>query len=287
VPDRDDDPAVVAIEVAGRVACAGALIAPDIVLTAGRCLMMAMPPVQCPAGTPIANVSTPASIRVLVADVGAVLRERASAGDLLVASADADCRADLAFVFLDTALDEVVPLSVRTTGAARGDWLRTVGFVRHGVAPTLEKLVRDHIPVLDATATELLVGEPCTSEGGPAVDEMTGEVVGIALRAGDGACAGATPAEVYARTDKFLTVIDQVLSKSGGALGSTRGKKRTKRGSIDMGASCAHGADCAAGVCVKEPTQEYCSRTCSPHDRCPAHFRCQKAVGELWVCVEH
>ena len=38
VPDRGSDPAVVAVESAGAVVCAGALVAPDVVLTARHCV---------------------------------------------------------------------------------------------------------------------------------------------------------------------------------------------------------------------------------------------------------
>jgi hypothetical protein len=279
---------VVAIDVGGHVTCSGVLIAPDIVLSAGRCLTLAMPPVGCPAGEPIAIVPSPPSIRVFVSDVGAGLNERASATHVLVASGDATCHADLAFILLDTPIDDVAPLSVRTTGAAKGDRLRTVAFDKPDTNGGLAKLVRDHLLVLDATTTELLIGEPCpTTEGGPAVDEATGEVVGIALRAGDDACAGVASSEVYARTDVLLMAIGNTVSKTSSGPVSTRGKKKTKRGPIDMGANCAHGVDCAAGVCVEQPARRYCTRSCSPSDRCPAHFRCQKSESELWVCVEH
>jgi hypothetical protein len=286
IPDPGDDPAVVAIEVGGSSTCNGALSAPDVVLTAGRCLADAMPPTSCPTGA-MARVRSPPQIRILTSDSGAAGRQRASARDLLVTGDDATCRTQLGFVFLDGPIDDVVPLSVRATGAAKGDHLRTVGFEPAGDGSTLSKLVRDHLRVLGVTDTELQIAEPCAQiEGGTAIDEASGEIVGIALRPGDGACDSMGSSEVYARTDGFLMRIGEALSRSQFALTSTKGKQRTKKGPIDLGANCARGADCAAGVCVEKPEQEYCSRTCEPHDRCPIHFVCQKSV-QLLVCVEH
>lgn len=287
VPDRQDDPAVVAVDVGGDAICAGALIAQDMVVTERTCVAGGSPSILCPAGAELASLHAP-PIRIFVSDPGAALHERASARDVLVASGGADCRADLAFVLLDTPIDDIAPLSVRPTGAAKGERLRTVSFDNHVLGPTLAKLVRDHLSVLDATATELTIGEPCWStEGGPAVDETTGNIVGIASRAGGGKCTGLASTEIYVRTDTFLMAIGEALSKSAFPSGTPRGKQRTRKGPVDMGANCARGDDCAAGVCVEESGQEYCSRTCGPHDRCPAHFLCQVSPDGLWACVEH
>jgi hypothetical protein len=285
VPDRDHDPSVVAIDIDGHAIWNGVLIAPDIVLSAASGVMIAVPPNRCPAGS-LSSVPLISSVRVLVSDEGAVVHQRASARELLVGPMDANCRPPLAFILLDAPIDEIAPQLVRTTGAARGDHLRTVAFAErsNGVA----KLVRDHLTVLDATATQLLIGEPCaSSEGGPAVDEATGDVVGIALGAVAGSCNGAPASDVYLRTDVLLASIAEARSKSNAVTGSPAGKRKTKKGAIDMGANCAHGGDCAAGVCVVETAREYCSRTCGPNDRCPTHFRCEKSAGDQPVCIEH
>jgi hypothetical protein len=291
VPDRGDDPAVVAMDVGGYSTCNGALIAPDVVLSSGRCVSDALPPTNCPKGAsssvrPLASIRP--SIRILAGDRGEAISERASARDLLIAWDEATCRTELAFVFLDAPIDDIVPLSVRATGAARGDHLRTVGFEKGAADLIPAKLVRDHLLVLDVAASELQIGEPClATEGGTAIDEATGEIVGIALRAGSGTCTGAASSELYARTDVFLAPIGEALSRSEFPLGSTKGKLRTKKGPIDLGANCVYGADCAAGVCVVESQRQYCSRTCESRDRCPTHCACKKSTSESWVCVEH
>jgi len=63
------------------------------------------------------------------------------------------------------------------------------------------------------------------------------------------------------------------------------GAAREKKGPVDMGAHCTFGVECAAGICVTEATRRYCSRSCSPHDHCPAHFRCETSAQGSPVCV--
>jgi hypothetical protein len=293
VADRGDDPAVVAIDVGGQAFCSGALIAPDVVLTARRCVTTTTSQNPCPAGWPqiagkTASALAPQSIRILVGEEATTAQERARGRDVVAPSGDVACGADIALVLLDGSIDDVLPLAVRATGAAKGDRVRTVGFARLGSGAALEKLVRDHLPVLDATAAQLRIGEDCErGAGGPALDESTGEIVGVASHQGGSTCAGAGALDAYARADASLSVIGEALAKSGSIVGSTRGKKKTKKGPIDLGANCIRGADCAAGVCVTDRLQQYCSRTCGLHDRCPTRFRCQQSSGGVGVCVEH
>jgi Trypsin len=290
IADRGDDPAVVAIDVGGQGFCSGALVAPDVVLTARRCVTNVPSLARCAGGggSQSASPLAPPSIRIFVGDGVAPLQERARGRDLVVPSSGAACGADIALVLLDTSIDEIMPLVVRATGAAKGDRLRTVDFPSLGSAPALDKLVRDHLPVVDATAAELGIGEACAiAAGGPAIDETTGEIVGIASHGGPSGCAGEGALHLYARTDVSLPLIGEALAKSSAPIGPTTGKKKTKKGPIDVGANCARAGDCAAGVCVTERLQEYCSRTCDPHDRCPAHFRCQMTPAGAAVCVQH
>jgi hypothetical protein len=288
VPDRGDDPAVVAIDVGGRMLCSGTLVAPDVVLTTYRCVAGAAARMQCPPGGPMVNAGlATSSIRILVGDQTATAQERARGRDVVASAGNAPCAVDVALVLLDTPIDEIMPLSVRPTGAAKGDRLRTVGFARISSGSALQKLARDHLAVIDATETELRLSQACAdAPGGPAIDESTGEIVGIDSHPGGASCAGANAFDVYARADAALALIGEALARSVATASSVKGRKKTKKGPIDMGANCARGLDCAAGVCVTERSQEYCSRTCGPHDRCPAHFRCQKCTGASWVCVE-
>ncbi len=285
VPDRGNDPAVVALDVAGQSPCSGALVAPDIVLTARHCVALVAPDAQCPAArAQIVGEREPSSVRVLVGDELAIAEERARGRVVVAPPGDVLCGADIALVLLDTTIDDIRPLSVRATGAAKGDHLRTVAFGRLAGAMQLQKLVSDHVPVLDATAAELEIAEACgRGAGGPAIDETTGEIVGVASRSVGSSCDGAGSPDAYTRADAFFSIIAQALAQAS-VVGAASGQKKAKTGPIDLGAGCGRAGDCAAGVCIEEPAQQYCSRTCDPQDRCPAHFRCKKTTQGAWVC---
>jgi Trypsin len=287
VADRGDDPAVVAIDAGDFTLCAGALVAPDIVLTARHCVSTPAGPSDCAsaASARAPPLRAPESLRILLGDDMATATERARGRAIRVPSAPSICGADIALLLLDVPIDDVQPLLVRPTGAAQGDHLRTIGWrlpPRAGQAP---KILRDHLLVLGASPTELELAEAMTGAGGPALDEATAEVLGIASR------SDADPARaIYTRADAFTGLIESALAESESAAASTRAAKN-KKGPADLGANCARGADCAAGVCVTVPAapdgfEQYCSQTCGSHDRCPAGFRCQRSQSGVEACVK-
>jgi hypothetical protein len=261
VPDRGDDPAVVALAAPGRVLCAGALVAPDIVMTAGACLP-----------------SSVSSLRVLVplgGDRLADMVERARGFGLLEATA----ATELAFVLLDEPIDDIAPLSIRATGVAQGAHVRTVGFATTGT------LVRDHVAVAGSNDRAFDVDEAAcvAARGSPALDEATGDVVGVLNSAGAD-CVPRSGRDVYERTDGALPSVAQTLAQA--RRGTAKSAAKTKKGPIDMGAACLRGAECAAGACVSYGGAEYCSRTCDGTDLCPSHFKCMNTQENVKVCVE-
>jgi Trypsin len=286
VADRGDDPAVVAITAAGSPPCAGALVAPDVVLTAWHCVSVVAGPSACPmpeAG-PAPPLRPPGSLRVLVGDDLSTAVERARGRGIVVPDGSSMCGADIALLLLDVPIDEVQPLVVRPTGAAQGDHLRTVGWrlpiseMSGGHAP---KILRDHLLVVSASPTELELAEGLGLEqsGGPALDAATAEVLGFFSR------SDADPSRaVYTRADAFAALIAGALAESESPAPSARALK-PKKGPADVGANCAQGSDCAAGVCVTVSggpagLEQYCSQTCGAHDRCPDDFRCQRGQSE-------
>lgn len=290
VADRGDDPAVVALDVGGALPCAGALVAADVVLTALHCVALLDAPVACAsagdAGDADASerplsLRTPGSLRVLVGDDMATAVDRAHAREI-VAPPDARlCGADLALVLLDQRIDDIEPLVARSTGAARGDHVRTVGFGRAGAAKA--KLLRDHVTVLDTANTELAIAGSALDEGGgPALDETTGAIVGVVSRN-----ASRPFQAVYTRVDAFASIVESALAMTESAPSSSTGTKKPRKGPADMGADCTAGSDCAAGVCVSAVSgaQQYCSRGCGVHDRCPSLYACQRTQGGAQVCV--
>src|ERR1022692_1880754 len=128
-PDRGDDPAVVALDLAGQRLCTGALIAADVVITARHCVSILAGSVDCPAkGAQVSRSSPAQSIRVLVGDDVSSAVERARGRALVVPATDSLCGADLALLLLDEPIDDVQALTVRPTGAANGDRVRSVTF---------------------------------------------------------------------------------------------------------------------------------------------------------------
>ena len=293
VPDGDNDPAVVAIDVGGSSLCAGVLLAADVVLTAWHCAAVSAASFQCPraaalTGDPAPALVSPSSLRVLVgADVASAV-ERARARAIVVPGGLDPCANDVAVLLLDQSIDDVESVSVGPAGAAQGAHIRTVGFQPGGPDGVVTRFVREHVPVVATSTAQFDADEsPCAAGcGGPALDETTGEVVGVASRwvSGNG---GAVAFDMYTGAAAFLGLVGSALAQSTAApVSAARAAlQKATKGPTDMGASCDRGSDCAAGACVTDGDQRYCTRGCSAADACPTHFRCEKTAQGPEVCV--
>ena len=286
VPDRGDDPAVVAIDAGGPAVCSGTLIAPDAVLTSRRCVSVTSLASPCPdGGAAVVAALAPESLHVLVGDAAAASDERARGRQIVVVDDTDACAEDVAVLLLDTPIDDIQPLGVRPTGAAQGDALRTVAYAASagGAAPI--KLVGDNALVTSVSPASLAVAEACAKgAGGPAIDDASVEVVGVASLPGTLGC-GAGAVERYARADVVLPFVNATLARYALPAAPSTGQEKTKKGDIDVGAACARGEDCAAGVCAVDGERRYCSRTCDAHDRCPTHFRCRQSAEGPSICT--
>ena len=315
IPDRDRDPAVVSIDIADRALCTGALVAPNIVLTARHCVARTVESIQCPATSPqVGEQHRADSLHILVGDDAQLAREVARGRAIVTPKGWSLCDADIAFIVLDRDVAGVDPLPIRRHGVAVGDHVRAVGYGRAGDGqPAGSKLLRDHVKVMDTSANEFIVGEAtCQGDsGGPALDEATGEIVGVVSRGGP-SCEGKDVHNIYTRADVYLPLLAEALREAGGGEGGSgagddpgagddgdagvhtvkdAGKPKKDGGAkghkppSDMGGACRAGGDCSTGICVKDGDKRYCSRSCGNGDRCPTHFGCEKASSGKMVCV--
>ena len=277
VPDHAYDPAVVLLAVGGQPLCTGTLLEEDVVLTARRCLEILHGDDACPADGPLDGRDL-GTVHVLVGDDVASAIDRAQGRGVVLPAGDALCGQDLALLLLDAPIDDIAPVALSPTGAAQGDHVRTAAF------GTATKLVRDHVPVTEASARELSVAQaPCVGlSGGAVLDETTGELVGVVSRGGP-SCGSDGGWEIATRTDAFFPLIEQALSL--GTMSHASHMAKEKKGPVDQGASCSAGSECAAGACVAFGGAQYCTRVCGPTDRCPATTRCMTSAQSTTVCV--
>lgn len=204
--------------------CSGALVAPNLVLTARHCVSRAVTATpSCDArgrshnGDHLAEDVDPSSIAIYT---GAHVRPDA---DIPVARAvrtlhptgQVLCDADVAFLVLDRPVMSAGVLSMRLHGPVEaGDVIMPVGFGGGPQNVVGLKVARAQSTILTTgpsanAATGAVLGPrefevdraTCRGDsGGPAIDVMTGEIVGIVSRGGS---CSATGNHVYTRVDAY------------------------------------------------------------------------------------
>jgi secreted trypsin-like serine protease len=213
---RGRHPAVVALLTASGGICSGALIAPDVVLTARHCVSLVTPEIVCPsAANHVLLDLPPSSITVVVADDVRGASAAARGARTLSFPSRNLCGADLALLVLDRALRGIDPIPVDTRAMPdMGDTVTVVGYGRRGDSARAGvgvRFLREAVPVRSGTRAEFVTGEgPCNGDSGsPALDGHTGRVVGVLSR-GTERCVGPDANAVWTRAWVARTLLEQV-----------------------------------------------------------------------------
>ena len=218
--------------------CSGALVAPNVVLTARHCVANSLTStVSCDEngnstnGKHVDGNHDPSEIAIYT---GASPRfsDPADAMARQVISVDSDtlCDNDIALVVLDTSFDQIAPLAVRMGAkpVAAGEAIRSVGYGQNNDAlPLGTRMRKDGVSILamgrggSASDTSLGGNEYQDGEsicegdsGGPAISESTGAIIGVVSRGGG---CDDNFGHIYTATTAFQGLFDQAFAAAGGA----------------------------------------------------------------------
>jgi hypothetical protein len=240
----DDDERAVSSVVALKVGsagsyelCSGALVAPNVVLTARHCVAKSLTTsVSCDEngrstnGAHVAGNQRPENVAVYVGAAPKFSRPASAVGKAIVApDNDHLCDSDIALVVLDRAIMDIEPLAVRLRGRVRPtERIRSVGYGHNDKhLPMGTRLRKEGVEVLamgrgissSKTALgphEFEVGRSiCQGDsGGPAINEKTGAVVGVVSRGGD---CDDDYGHIYTTTSGWDSLFEQAFAIAGGA----------------------------------------------------------------------
>lgn len=240
--EKDDDADALAGVVALRVGtgttfelCSGALVAPNVVLTARHCVTRNVTAsVSCDEqgnsanGEHVIEDEDPSVIGVYLGASPSFAKAPAARARAIVAPGGPYlCDSDIALVVLDAPIRNVTPLAVRLRRPARtGETIRAVGYGQNDKSsPIGTRFRKGGVAVLaqgsavSASKTplgphEFEVGlSICQGDsGGPAISEETGAVIGVVSRGG-----GCTEdfGHIYTTTSGFDAMFTEAFRRAG------------------------------------------------------------------------
>jgi hypothetical protein len=305
------------VRLGGRGNCTGALLAPNLVLSAKHCVAGIMGgPYSC---DPQGNLVEDPDAGVVFVDAGvfgpvAAPEELVVGGNspysphgkqILVSKGDSVCKSDMALVVLDRPVDDPEIVPVRSSAAPSvGEALIATGYGLVQGKELATVLQKREVSVIAVGPAEAVPGEAealqvgffavgealCSGDSGSPALAASGAVVGVAssvsrpdLLFPSGTTDDCTGAKVRGKYQATASEADLILSgyAAAGATPWKEGEPDPRAGLAGFGAPCASDAECRSNVCVASADGGLaCSQGCL-EKACPSGYVCQEVEQRL------